>query len=411
MTVDRAFLADILERPDDDAPRLIYADWLDDHGRAERAEFIRVQVELARMDRYDVRHLRLVRRESELIHRHGEAWAAETGLEDREGATFRRGFVEHLRFEDCLEFLAQSRRVLARVPLSSIGVEDIGGYDDETDTHAGIVRLGRSKAFRRLRRLELDTIDGVIESDMRALARCPDDTALTELDLSDNDLTDDDVLALADGPLLFRLRVLNLAGNNIGVGGVRRLAVADVGQLRELDLTTNSGPRLYAAGVKALTASANFKALRSLVLGDHHIGGEGLSLLARWPTLAHLDRLDVSYNFGDDAARDAVGLRELITSPYWNLRELNLYGGTVHELPTLEMVLSLENLRTLKVLHLSTFGDPASARRDPDQVARLIAAAPTLDGLHELYMERNDVMDEGRRLLAERFSERLTWVG
>ncbi len=42
---DQAFLAAILDAPDDDAPRLIYADWLDEQGQCERAEFIRVQCE------------------------------------------------------------------------------------------------------------------------------------------------------------------------------------------------------------------------------------------------------------------------------------------------------------------------------------------------------------------------------
>src|ERR1700738_3753443 len=49
MPGDDAFLADILTRPADDAPRLVYADWLDDHGDPDRAEFIRVQIELARL--------------------------------------------------------------------------------------------------------------------------------------------------------------------------------------------------------------------------------------------------------------------------------------------------------------------------------------------------------------------------
>jgi uncharacterized protein (TIGR02996 family) len=44
MHTDRAaFLAAILDRPDDDLPRLVYADWLDEHGEPERAEFIRTQ--------------------------------------------------------------------------------------------------------------------------------------------------------------------------------------------------------------------------------------------------------------------------------------------------------------------------------------------------------------------------------
>src|SRR5437764_775929 len=62
---ERAFLEDIIANPDDDVPRLVYADWLDDHcakgqpgwphamdkeGKpygSARADFIRAQVALA----------------------------------------------------------------------------------------------------------------------------------------------------------------------------------------------------------------------------------------------------------------------------------------------------------------------------------------------------------------------------
>jgi uncharacterized protein (TIGR02996 family) len=48
MTHGDAFLRAIFEAPDDDAPRLVYADWLEENGDPFRAEFIRVQCELAR---------------------------------------------------------------------------------------------------------------------------------------------------------------------------------------------------------------------------------------------------------------------------------------------------------------------------------------------------------------------------
>ena len=41
-----ALLAAILANPDEDTPRLVYADWLEENGEPERAEFIRVQCEL-----------------------------------------------------------------------------------------------------------------------------------------------------------------------------------------------------------------------------------------------------------------------------------------------------------------------------------------------------------------------------
>lgn len=43
------FLQSILADPDNDGPRLVYADWLDENGDGARAEFIRLQIESARL--------------------------------------------------------------------------------------------------------------------------------------------------------------------------------------------------------------------------------------------------------------------------------------------------------------------------------------------------------------------------
>lgn len=48
MTDRDALYAAVLGRPDDDTPRGVLADWLDDHDQPERAEFIRLGVETAR---------------------------------------------------------------------------------------------------------------------------------------------------------------------------------------------------------------------------------------------------------------------------------------------------------------------------------------------------------------------------
>jgi uncharacterized protein (TIGR02996 family) len=50
---DKAFLDDVCAHPDDDAIRLIYADWLDDNGDPEHAEFLRAGVALARLAEAD----------------------------------------------------------------------------------------------------------------------------------------------------------------------------------------------------------------------------------------------------------------------------------------------------------------------------------------------------------------------
>lgn len=50
MRDEQALLRAVLADPADDTPRLVYADWLQDHDQAERAEFIRVQLELSRKE-------------------------------------------------------------------------------------------------------------------------------------------------------------------------------------------------------------------------------------------------------------------------------------------------------------------------------------------------------------------------
>jgi len=82
-----ALLAAIRAAPDDDAPRLVYADWLDEHGEMERAEFIRVQCELAVRESAELR-----RREVALLDSHHDAFAgacAALGLRFK----FSRGFI------------------------------------------------------------------------------------------------------------------------------------------------------------------------------------------------------------------------------------------------------------------------------------------------------------------------------
>src|SRR5260221_508576 len=97
-TVEDAFMEDIIAHPGDDTPRLIYADWLDDHGQEARAEFIRVQIELTRMGDDDERSDGLRRRERELLAAHGKEWldtawpVGDASLKALLGFGYERGF-------------------------------------------------------------------------------------------------------------------------------------------------------------------------------------------------------------------------------------------------------------------------------------------------------------------------------
>src|SRR4051794_29804027 len=100
-----ALLAEILTHPDEDAPRLVYADWLDDHGDADRATFIRIQVRHAwihnslQLVPYWEERAATDGQVRELLTRHREEWMASLprALQDERKVTFHRGFVEELK--------------------------------------------------------------------------------------------------------------------------------------------------------------------------------------------------------------------------------------------------------------------------------------------------------------------------
>jgi uncharacterized protein (TIGR02996 family) len=92
MTHDDAFLQDILANPEDDTPRLIYADWLEERGDP-RGEFIRVQCRLARMSADDKRRPRLEQLEGELLERYQDKWLGSV-RPSLARWSFRRGFLD-----------------------------------------------------------------------------------------------------------------------------------------------------------------------------------------------------------------------------------------------------------------------------------------------------------------------------
>jgi uncharacterized protein (TIGR02996 family) len=413
MRIEQEFLHDILENHDDDAPRLIYADWLDDNGRTERADFIRVQCELARIDRYDRRWLGLWNRQWELRRAHETGWIDEIGLIDLDEPRFRRGFLEHAAFTDCLEYLAQAGRLLQRVPLSSATFGALGGEDSETGRSVGLRQLLRSKYVRPLRRVEFHTDDEFARADIAQLARLPSGACLEELDLSCSNLTNGDIEALTRCPTVARLRSLKLMSNQFDATGIHHLATCPhLKGLCELDLHGEFWP-VDGEGLQALVSSPYLTSLRELSLSYRLPSGDGMGLLAHWQGLASLVRLDLrgnSLGAVDEGESDRLGLRELVESPYWkDLRELDLSDRTMDDLETLEMFLALPKITSLRVLRLGEFGDRRGNQQD--EAARLVARAPLLDGLNELYIDGYSLTDRGRNALRERFGERLVASG
>src|SRR5947208_8065654 len=92
---EAAFLRLILADPDADGPRLVYADWLDEHGDPARAEFIRLQCRMAGLSSSDPLFPDLFARESHLLDEHEDGWLGEL-RHSLVRWTFDRGFLEEI---------------------------------------------------------------------------------------------------------------------------------------------------------------------------------------------------------------------------------------------------------------------------------------------------------------------------
>jgi uncharacterized protein (TIGR02996 family) len=217
MTEGDALLAAILATPDEDTPRLAYADWLDEHDQPFRAEFIRVQIELARMSSLELvpwnrRLLELRAREKTLLALHGNEWLAPLRrpggpLESAEThGRFRRGFVEVVWmpaswFPDSAAILFES------TPVRELRVTRTSPCE--------LVELLASPVFPRLAGLDLSDRrlgDPVAE----LLSAAWNAGGLRSLRLRACGLTDAGGQQLADSPHDWPLRELDLSHNAIG---------------------------------------------------------------------------------------------------------------------------------------------------------------------------------------------------
>ncbi len=312
-----AFLAAIADRPDDDLPRLVYADWLDENGDPVRAEFIRVQIELAKVSAFDPRRAALRAREAELSL-HKDAW----GLPEFRGQSqvFRRGFVELVNVS--AQWLATRPNALlsALGPLRGARIFGASTFLDE---------LVESRGLARLETLDLSNTQ-FPQGAVRWLFATAPLNNLRELVLRNSNFWEgEELAALADTPVAPRLRSLDVSGNRLADDGVRVLAERpEFGGLESLTYRADELERhscVTSVGAEGIAESTTLTRLKSLDLGDHYIGNEGLRALASGVNAHRLERLGVEYNDIDEDGDNGI-LAVVESSRLANLRELR-FGG------------------------------------------------------------------------------------
>jgi uncharacterized protein (TIGR02996 family) len=303
MTPDEAFLQAILEDPED-APRLIYADWLEDNGHPERAEFIRTQVERERLAPGDPALARLTARAEQLLCLHWEEWVGP--LRDAAGKTwydvdpvwlhqpyhpdalrrFRRGFVEGLSL-NARVFVERAPELFRLAPLRRLRLYQVGEVARE---------LAATPELAGVRVLELcDYWRTPLGAEgAKALASSPHLRRLEALDVYRNNVADAGLQALARAPWLAGLRLLNLRDNEVSAVGVRALADRTHTRLTTLRLGRNP---IRDAGASALAGASLLAGLASLDLDDCGLGEAGARALADSPHLRSLITLELDHNF------------------------------------------------------------------------------------------------------------------
>src|SRR5262249_23583126 len=123
---EAAFLEDICAHAEDDAPRLVFADWLEENGQPHRAEFIRLQCRLATMGEDDPERSALEDREWELATVYRDEWREGVPAWARkEPFAFRRGFVGRLSMT-ATQFLKHGEAPFRVVPLEELHLRSVG---------------------------------------------------------------------------------------------------------------------------------------------------------------------------------------------------------------------------------------------------------------------------------------------
>lgn len=277
-----AFLRQIALRPDDDLPRLIYADWLDDHGNEQQASFIRMQVERGKLqDRLDC----------EPWLKNGAEWRA---TQVNPISHYRP--LDNLPHADCTPAWVEldhkrgfaENLTITLTPGDASNIDQLCKYitdclcsDASTVTSMTINGQDGCDSDDLRRILEIPGIDKLTKLSVNAAAFGRDEAVsvigsaarlsnLKHLDLSYSNLSARAVEYLTESSCLGALEVLNLSNNGIGRQGCQALASPN-SRLAKLVRVNVDNNRIGDAGMGELLRGESLKSLVELSVRDNGI--------------------------------------------------------------------------------------------------------------------------------------------
>lgn len=282
------FLDAIRADVDDDTPRLVFADWLQENGDEERGELIRLQCTLQRAPGSDPDNAERNRRIEVLFHANWDRWTR--GFppwvrRDRFSHSFIRGFIAEVSMT-AARFAKDGEAVTRLTALSTVNfsstnvdvlrsplLERIGGlYLGPVDS-ARVDALGSNPHLSAIRYLHIGTRS---DSGGSRPKHSVNRTALGRLFAN---------------PSLVGLRQFLLKGPPHGDVVASGLAAGRFTALKQLDLVTS---RLSAEGLKAVVRSASAGSLRGLYIAGNPIGDDGIRHMVEAPNLSRIQSLNLT---------------------------------------------------------------------------------------------------------------------
>ncbi len=253
MSEREALYAAVRADPDADAPRLVYADWLEEHAPGEsdqaRARFIRGEIDAETAD--EPRRTALQADAAKLFNRFGRIWNLELPTWDEwydSALVYRRGFPFQLR-TNFRKLHYGGGRLFEAAPIQSLAVASRDGrpvwYPSLFEPIAGVLPdLGRIREFEIGPMVRLGGSGEGVRLTFQIVARYPSLANLRRLSLAGCTLDDDSVRllerALRDAVFRDALEELDLSDNLIRADGATMLStLTGLKSLKILDLANN----------------------------------------------------------------------------------------------------------------------------------------------------------------------------
>ncbi|HEY7425416.1 MAG TPA: TIGR02996 domain-containing protein [Gemmataceae bacterium] len=376
-----AFLRSIIEAPDDDGPRLVFADWLEERGDP-RASFIRLQCEADQLCRHDATAgVRLYRHSLKVAQQHQARWL---GPLRRPGISswFVRGLV-HLK--------VWAKWLAAREQQALVGSEWwawVESVQIKRPARTLVPALASSPLMASVAAFSL-LPGGLGPSDLQALTNSPQLDGLHRLHLN-GACSGDAAAALSTSAGLRQLRELGIWSGNVKPAGLEAFMHSHLAaRLRGLEIGDGfpGSDGIGVLGAEALAASPNLLGLRSLRLFDYSVKTTGIEALASSPRIAGLNTLALHCGVGTE------GVRALAASPHLSrLGSLDLAQNGIGDKGA-QALAKAGGFRGLACLDLST-------NRIGQRGAIALANSPLLGQLSSLTLNINEIGDRGVIALA-----------